>query len=409
MPASLSALGPLPLILLIIIIPAGSSFVIIDEDLADYMSDVESRTDSIQHEQQPQSEIEDFNWPTEAISEIKENETISDLFETYEKIFNDFTNDNFSAVDNFTLNKFDTTTTYSDPVNDVTEEDQTTTTEINLVEENDGNNLNKSKLENDIGGGNTTILIESDNNENITSTAMDSVDKIPDEDVRNEFTKDVEVVSHISFDSVDPFKDKVESSPLDDLSGFVVEDPVAENMSSIVYEAGYDEKIKDKDDETESRHDNSEISYVKSHVETLTRAPDFSPPPPILSLDISDEYIETSTTQNDNNMITFGSTILPPPTHESTTIITISTSTDAYLDNDYERRQEEQLYEVEIAQDVLNETFYDRNDEVLFKNDTIDDDSNSQENDLVTSKDESSLSSSSSSSSSSSRSSNEQV
>uniref|UniRef100_A0A336MDN2 CSON000178 protein n=1 Tax=Culicoides sonorensis TaxID=179676 RepID=A0A336MDN2_CULSO len=152
-----------------------------------------------------------------AINSTTDDE-ISQLFELYDKVFNISESSEFV---NSTLL----------PFNELT-------SKISNDEENLLSTSNKHEA-------NTTVIIEENEYESKTDALLiESVQKIGDAEVRKEFIKEVEDVQQTFAEdiSVDENEKNISVSPLDDFSGYVIEDSV-ETEPFITYNAIYDEKL----------------------------------------------------------------------------------------------------------------------------------------------------------------------
>lgn len=161
----------------------------------------------------------------------------------------------------------------------------------------------------DDGEFNTTIIVEEEesSHDNMTIPIMESVEKISDKEIRNEFTKEVFPQESLPSPSVDTLEqEQQQQRKVEDISGYVIED------STIQYNAGYDEKviISNITPTQFLKKGEDEISFLENSFETVTRP------------------FEITTMESEN----------------------------------FERRKEEQLLEEEISNSVLNETFYEKDD-----------------------------------------------
>lgn len=159
-----------------------------------------------------------------AILTNQTDDDISQLFELYDKVFN-ITEASESELTSTTNNEDFSTS-------DVTQE-------IVL------NNNTDTLLNNTEYLPNTTVIIENEKESKTDALLIESVEKIGDAEVQKEFIKEVETVQQsFNADDVEDKNEKnVSVSPIDDLTGYVIEENEEMQEPFINYNAIYEEKL----------------------------------------------------------------------------------------------------------------------------------------------------------------------
>lgn len=198
---------------------------------------------------------------------------ISQLFELYDKVFN-----------------ISESTSESDPA--VVDDESPTGVTQEQLRFNTSDMVNDTLNTNEYQQHNTTVIIEENEKESKTDALLiESVEKIGDAEVQKEFIKEVETVQQSFGDDVsdeDSNKKNVSVSPIDDLSGYVIEEN--ENPEPFInYNAMYEEKIVadttelnlDSNDTTESltlfpevsnKSESSDKEFQKRRIEQVLEA-----------------------------------------------------------------------------------------------------------------------------------------